>query len=204
MCAQFYIYKKTTEDIQIIADLIHQNDFQISNCKVFIDSSRDFINYKELQNQLLAEKGLLFINSLHSIGNTKESILEELQWLKTNQIELVIAEMPSTWIFNKSDLNLQSINVLIDMFEILKGYNNFEFQNPEFTEGGRKKIQFPENWEKLFELYSSKQISANEFQQQVGLKRATFFNLLSEYKQLLKINSLDYLSSEYSTLQTSE
>lgn len=104
--------------------------------------------------------------------------------------------MPSTCIVGNPERNLQSVRVLIDMFFILKNYNNFEFQNPEFTEGGRRKIKFPANWEPLFKLYEAKQISATEFQQRSGLKRATFFNLLSEYKDLLKRKELEFACFE--------
>ena len=38
--------------------------------------------------------------------------------------------------------------------------------------------------------YSKKEISANEFQERTGLKRATFFNLLSEYKTELRENKV--------------
>lgn len=188
----FYLYRKTTENSQNLMKLFNDNSFSPSDCRCFIDSDRDFISYSEMKQQLLLEKGLVFINSLHSIGYTKEKILSELEWFSRNKIELVIADMPSTWIFCNPDMNLQNIRVLIDFFNILKDYKNFDFQNPEFSEGGRKKIRFPENWESLYELYESKQITANEFQQKTGLKRATFFNLLSEYKEIMKLSAVEY------------
>ena len=99
-------------------------------------------------------------------------------------------ELPSTWIFNEKGKNLQNISVLIDVFNILQTYPSFEFQNPDFIDGGRRKIRFPENWEYLFEKYSTREISANDFQKLTGLKRATFYNLLSEYKELIRLNKI--------------
>lgn len=188
----FYLYRKTTEDSQNLMKLLNDNNFSPSDCRCFIDSTRDFISYNEMKHQILQSKGLVFINSLHSIGYTKETVLSELEWFKANKIGLVIADMPSTWVFDNSDMNLQSIRVLIDFFNILKDYKNFDFQSPEFSDGGRKKIKFPENWESLYELYESKQITANEFQKRTGLKRATFFNLLSEYKEIMQLSAVDY------------
>lgn len=185
---KLYVYKKTTEDTRKLVDALNQNKVVIDNCRIFIDSNRDFLNYKLMKEALLSTKGIVFINSLHSIACSKERLLEELNWYKEHRVELVVADMPSTYIVNNRKANLQNINVLIDVFLFLQINTTFEFQNPDSIEGGRKKIRFPENWESNFLLYESKKISANEFQHRVGLKRATFFNLLSEYKQLIKLN----------------
>ena len=105
-------------------------------------------------------------------------------------------ELPSTWVFDNKEKNIQNINVLYDVFSILQRYEGFEFQNPEFFEGGRKKIRFPENWEILYEKYAAKEITANDFQKMSGLKRATFYNLLCEYKELLRLNQSEHEERE--------
>lgn len=196
MSRPVFIYKKTSEAIDDIASILINNNISASDCRLFVDTNRDFIHYEEIKQYIIEEKGILIINSLHSIAYSKQKLLEELEWLSANKIEAVVADMPSTWIFTNPSLNHQSISTLLDCFKILQKYQTFEFQNPDFVEGGRKKIRFPGNWESNYELYASKQISANEFQQRVGLKRATFFNLLSEYKQLQKLNSIDYNNFE--------
>lgn len=189
MTQDYYLYKKTTEDSKDLIALMNDNGFPLINCHCAIDTNRDFINYNELKIELQINPGILFINSLHTIGYTKQQVLEELMWFSDNNIQLIIMDMPSTWIFDNPKANLQCIKVLIDMFRLLLKYNNFEFQNPDFIEGGRKKIKFPANWDELYEQYNSKQISATEFQEAAGLKRATFFNLLAEYKELIKLNT---------------
>lgn len=192
----YYIYIKISEDKNWISDFLSKNEINPEDCRSYIDTSRDFIHYKDMKCSILEEKGNLIISSLHSLGDTKESIQKELIWCSKNNIPLIVYDMPSTWIFDNQKLNSQSINTMIDLFDLLKQYSNFEFQNPVFLDGGRKKIKFPENWESLYKLYELKQITANEFQQRVGLKRATFFNLLSEYKQLLKLNNLELFKTE--------
>ena len=193
----FYIYKKTSEDAADIAEILISNNINSKDCHLFVDTNRDFIHYEEMKDCIQKHKGILIIKSLHSIAYSKQKVLEELEWFSSNKIQIVIVDMPSTWIFTEPSLNLQSISTLIDFFKILQQYPNFEFQNPDFIEGGRKKIRFPSNWELNYRLYESKEISANEFQKRVGLKRATFFNLLSEYKQLQKLNQIDYESFNF-------
>lgn len=188
----FYIYKKSSEELDTIISILKKHEVNQEDCKLFVDTNRDFIHYKEMKALIRNEKGIVFINSLHSIGNTKAIVLEELKWFNDNKIEIVIADMPSTHCFKKTDLNYQSCSTMIDLFNILQNYQSFDFQNPDFSDGGRKKIRFPDNWDYYFSLYENKHISTNEFLQQVGLKRATFFNLLSEYKQLKKMNQSEY------------
>lgn len=48
---------------------------------------------------------------------------------------------------------------------------------------GRPLIQYPDNWEENYKLWENKKISSKEFLDRVGLKRATFYNLLTEYKK---------------------
>lgn len=91
-----------------------------------------------MKEQVKAERGMVIVNSLRSIAYSKESVLEELEWFKSNRIELIILDMPSTWIVGAPEKNLQSVKVLIDVFLILKNYNNFEFQNPDFVYDGTK------------------------------------------------------------------
>ena len=193
----FYIYKKTSEELDTIIPILKKHNVNQEDCRLFVDTNRDYIHYKEMKESMLRENGILFFTSLHSIGNSKESILEELKWFNDNKIEIVVADMPSTHYFEMSELNYQSCSTMIDLFRILHNYPGFDFQNPDFSDGGRKKIRFPDNWDYYFSLYETKQISANEFQQQVGLKRATFFNLLSEYKQLKKMNQIEYKIIEF-------
>ena len=193
----FYIYKKTSEELDAIIPILKKHKVNQEACRLFVDTNRDFIHYKEMKESILRENGILFFNSLHSIGNSKESILEELKWFNDNKIEIVVADMPSTHYFEMSELNYQSCSTMIDLFRILQNYPGFDFQNPDFSDVVRKKIRFPNNWDYYFSLYETKQISANEFQQQVGLKRATFFNLLSEYKQLKKMNQIEYKIIEF-------
>ncbi|MBR4599610.1 MAG: hypothetical protein IKO39_06135 [Treponema sp.] len=192
----YYLYKKTTENIEDLLQMMNYYGFPLIYCHSAVDSNRDFMNYKELKKIILQNEGLLFIKSLHTIGDTKETILEELKWFKETKSELVIMELPSTWVFDNKEKNIQNINVLYDVFSILQRYEGFEFQNPEFFEGGRKKIRFPENWEILYEKYAAKEITANDFQKMSGLKRATFYNLLCEYKELLRLNQSEHEERE--------
>ena len=48
---------------------------------------------------------------------------------------------------------------------------------------GRPLIQYPDNWEENYVLWKNKKIPSKEFLNRVGLKKATFYNLLTEYRK---------------------
>lgn len=203
MNGNYYLYRKLDDTIEDLLKLMSTNNFSLMKCKgIVADTKRDFLNYKQLKSILSETHGLLFINKLRDIGFSKQDILEELLFFSQNQIELVILDMPSTWIFNNKEANLQNIHVLIDVFDHLINNNSYEVLHPENIDGGRKKIKFPNNWEVLYRLYSEKEISANDFQQKSGLKRATFYNLLSEYKEMIKSNKMEMSGLEDSLLNS--
>ncbi len=46
---------------------------------------------------------------------------------------------------------------------------------------GRKKIDFPEQWEEIYKKYMSRELKVNEAMEILGLKRTTFYKLKKEY-----------------------
>ena len=49
---------------------------------------------------------------------------------------------------------------------------------------GRPKMKYPENWEELYAQWDNKDITSKDFIEKANLKRATFYNLLSDYKKI--------------------
>lgn len=48
---------------------------------------------------------------------------------------------------------------------------------------GRKKIDFPSNWEEVYTKWKKRELKGNEAMEQLGLKRNTFYNLVKEYEE---------------------
>ena len=53
---------------------------------------------------------------------------------------------------------------------------------------GRTKLDFPENWEELYTKWEKKEITSGEFIKQSGLKKASFYNLMTEYRKIIEMN----------------
>ena len=71
---------------------------------------------------------------------------------------------------------------------IQRSNNIVEMPRNKRSNSGRNKIDFPNNSDELFEKWKSKEISSIEFISSTGLKKATFYNLLTEYKEIQRMN----------------
>ena len=60
------------------------------------------------------------------------------------------------------------------------------------SNAGRSRIEIPENWAELYEQWENQKITSKEFLQKSGLKRATFYNLITEYRQMKEENDRFY------------
>lgn len=48
---------------------------------------------------------------------------------------------------------------------------------------GRKKIDYPDNWEEIYNRWKNRELTGTDAMEQLGLKRNTFYKLVKEYKE---------------------
>jgi hypothetical protein len=48
---------------------------------------------------------------------------------------------------------------------------------------GRKQIGYPPNWQDVYDKWKTRAVTGSEAMQQLGLKRNTFYKLISEWEQ---------------------
>ena len=186
---KIYVYIKKGEDIKNIDELLQKaSHTREPFYDLYTDSNRDYIAYNQLKKAIQKEKGLLIISSINNIGSNKQDVYEELLWLKNNNIETVFADYPATHIFDNPIANELAISVIIDVYASLLGNKTFDVRSSIAATTGRKKINFPENWESLYTAWDNGEITAKEFMEKSGLKKGTFYNLVNEYKEILEIN----------------
>lgn len=183
---KIYLYLKKDSDEAIIERIMNIIPSKMS-VEMYTDAGRDYIMYNQIKELLLVNKGLLVICSLSDIGDTKSDIYSELVWFKSNKIPLVVADYPATHYFDNTQANMIALDVLSDVYKSLQEYKNFEIGYTTNT-AGRKKIKFPENWSDLYDKWQSGEITAKQFMESTGLKKGTFYHLINDYKELLKIN----------------
>ena len=186
---KIYVYIKKGEDIKNIEELLQKaSHTREPYYDLYTDSNRDYIAYNQLKKAIQKEKGLLIISSINNIGSNKQDVYEELLWLKNNKIETIFSDYPATHIFDNPIANELAISVIIDVYASLLENKTFDIRSSIAAATGRKKINFPENWESLYAAWDIGEITAKEFMDKSGLKKGTFYNLVNEYKEILEIN----------------
>ena len=53
---------------------------------------------------------------------------------------------------------------------------------------GRPRLDFPDGWTELYDKWEKESISSKAFLEASGLKKATFYNKLADYRELREFN----------------
>ena len=144
--------------------------------------------FQELKRFLLEKTDVLIINSIGSLGKNGREIVKELVWFKENNIPIIILDIPSTLQETAPAMDtLVEIYSYIASVEIRNVKTNqqigFEKARSESKPLGRKRIPYPENWDKYYSLWKQKKISITEFMESTNLKKGTLYNLIKQYQE---------------------
>lgn len=174
-------------------------DFGINDRDIYIDkeSGKDFNRqeYKRLIN-CIRKGDLLVIHSIDRLGRNYSEIME--QWrLITNELQadILVLDMPLLDTRTKgnsldsrfvADLVLQILSYVAE-----KERNNIRARQKQGIEialakgakFGRPKITYPDNWNEVYELWNKRDITAKQAMERMGLKRNSFYKLVTEYRQ---------------------
>ena len=185
--------------------LFSMQELRIPKAQLFTDkqSGKDFERpaYKALVKKL-KEGDLLFIKSIDRLGRNYEEIQQQWRLLtKEKGIDIAVLDMPLLDTRNGKDLMGTFIADLV--LQILSFVAQSERENirKRQSEGiaaakargvlfGRPGIRAPDNFEQLVRLWEGGVLTFDEAILQAGLKQATFYNRLREYRQGIKKTGL--------------
>lgn len=149
--------------------------------------------YYNIKENLLVTRDIFVIDTLTSIGKNNREIYKELSWFVKNGIQLKVLDIPTTIRTSDSSFSNQ---IMMEIFSVLskREINNSKekqkiaiaIAKKNGKELGRKRIQYPDNWDKLYSRWKASEITAKTFIELSGLKKGTFYNLLKKYE--LEIN----------------
>ena len=182
-----YIYTKTTEDISIFEDLMDVIDKKGQDIFVSVEHKRSFQELEAIKKGM-SHEDILIIGSLNSLGINEADVANSLEYFIKNGKYLVVADIESTYEYGVSQpINRAVLNTLLDSL-LTNNKNIIKLPRNRKSNSGRNKIDFPDNWEDLYEKWERDEISSKEFLDKSGLKKATFYNMITEYKEMLKAN----------------
>lgn len=187
----------STSEQNLDRQLIALTDAGIAARDIFTDklSGKDFDRpqYQLLRDQILREGDELFVKSLDRLGRNKSQTLEELRHFKEAGVVVRILDLPTTLIdLEGNDWVMEMINnIIIEVYASIAENERLTIRQRQ-REGidaakaagrqlGRSRIEFPENWEQVYDIWSAGNISAVQAMKLLGLKKSTFYKLAREY-----------------------
>lgn len=189
-----YIYAKTTESTNQFDNIINQilDDEQYSNPEIFI-SIENRRSFRELESIKLecSSDDIIVISDISVLGINDAEIVNQLEFFRTKSVILVIKSIPSTYEYGIGQPMNQAVlsTLLLSALSSNKKIKQISFDKQQKSNAGRNRIEFPDNWDELYEEWQNKKISSKEFIQETGLKKATFYNMMTEYKEIQRINN---------------
>jgi DNA invertase Pin-like site-specific DNA recombinase len=145
-------------------------------------------NRPQLQAMLdyAREGDTVYIHDLSRLARSTKDLLDIVEQLQKKGIELVS---------NKESIDTKTPTGKL-MLTMIGAIHEFERANllERQREGiviakkdgaykGRKKIEYPENWEEVYKQYKCRKLKGYEAMEQLGLKKNTFYGLISEYEE---------------------
>lgn len=184
MSKTIYVYAKTNTDVSIFDYIISQiyidNDYEI---EFVLENKRSFRNY-DILLQKFNSNDILIINELSDMGLNQIDLINRLDYIINNNIILFINTYPTTY---ESHINLIMNKIVLSTIKqsLLSGNTDIIIKKSSV---GRPKMDFPDKWDELYESWVKHDITSKEFMNALNLKKATFYNLLAEYKYIQELN----------------
>lgn len=181
---KIYVYIKNTEDISSFDEAILAVCTPHDEIIIEKESRRSFRIFEQLKNDA-GPDGCIIIGDTASLGLNTADIDSQLDWFITKARRLVICSYLPMYKYGIS----QPLNkaALTTIRQGLSNNNRDIMQIPrnKCSNSDRSKTLFPDNWDELYEKWEGKEISSKEFLVRTGLKKAAFYNLITEYKAQL-------------------
>lgn len=180
---------------------------QIETLRNYVDSDENIIiekasgkdfertEYQTLKQRTLRDGDELFVQSLDRFGRNKTQIKSELEELKSKGIKVRILDIPTTmteYPENQSWINEMVNNIVVEVLGAMAEQERKNIRQRQ-AEGielwrktgktksgrpyGRKPIEKPKNWDKIYTLWKNKEMTAVTAMRALGLKKNSFYKL---------------------------
>ena len=176
-----FLYVKFNEDIRDFDQAVSSLLSSGGDLVVITENRRSFRELTKISRQCSRED-IIVVHSLESLGLNDDEKAAQLEFFILNDKKLVISSCPSTFEYGVTQpMNKATLSTISRMITS-QGGKVFEFPVNRRSNSGRQKLDYPDGWAELYELWSNEEISSREFLQRSGLKKATFYNMITEYR----------------------
>jgi hypothetical protein len=190
---KIFVYLKNAEEIselKQIIDIVKDNKSEIN---IISENKRAFRELEKIKMKITVND-VLIISDVSSFGINNADALNQLEWFINKSICVAIYNVESTYSFGVTQPMNKAVLTTVSQ-SIMQNHNITQMPVNHRRNSGRSKIEYPENWEELYDLWIDKKLSSKEFLDKTGLKKATFYNLITEYRTSLK--ELEKIRKQY-------
>lgn len=158
--------------------------------------------YTVLRDDVLRKGDILIITEIDRLGRDKKSTLEELRTLTEKGIRVMVLEIPTT-LQDLSKMGNDLASMILDtinhlMIELYATMAEAEMEKKskrqregieakknraDWDDYGRPKVKRPPNWDEVISDWKSGKITAVEAMKRTGIKKSTFYRLISGIRQ---------------------
>ena len=151
--------------------------------------------YRQLVDIIMREGDCLVVDELHRFGRNYTEIHEEWRYItKVRKMDIKVLDMPLLDTTVAKDLIGTLITDIILALLAYVAHHEREEKKRLQRDGivaahkrgvhmGRPRIEFPENWSEVYELWDNKQITTKDAMERLGLKKDSFYKLKKIYEE---------------------
>lgn len=190
-----HLYAKTHEPLSLFDDALNIIRQDGDDVQITSENKRTFRGLNDIKT--VRDDIIYIVTSLSSLGLNDAEIATQLTWFSGHAVKLVICDIPSTYEYGVTQpMNQAILSTIIQ--SVLNENSNIVTVSLKKAHCGRNKLPFPDNWDELYKSWSDGEITSKEFIARSGLKKATFYNLVTEYKSIQEYN--DQYLKKYRTV----
>lgn len=178
-----------------VSTVIQNDDRQIEALKKYdIDKwftekiSAKNTNRPQLKSMLeFAREGdTIYIHSLDRLARSTKDLLLIVEQLQLKRIHLISNKEAIDTSTATGKLMLTMIGAIAE-FEranmLERQREGIAIAKANGAYKGRKKIDYPENWQDIYSRWKNRELKGNEAMEQLNLKRTTFYKLINQYEK---------------------
>ena len=135
----------------------------------------------------MAGGDILCVPDLEALGDSSGDISARMEAVLAKRCGIVVASVPATYEFGLDLLLNKAV-----ASAVIQGLRSSAAGSRPFVRQagpGRPKLVFPDGWDELYARWEAGEIGSKEFLAASGLKKATFYNKLADYKALRAFNA---------------
>lgn len=199
----FGYIRVSTKEQNIGRQMKEMLEIGVNERDIFVDkqSGKDFSREKyQVLKQCLRPGDLLYIKSIDRFGRNSKEILKEWEELtEVLQIDIKVLDMPLLDTTLYKDTLGDFVSRLVLQVLAFVAQKEREDIRQRQAEGialakaqnkhlGRPKAKYPDEWDKVYRQWESKNITAVEAFTRLKLTKSTFYKLVKRYENSLQEN----------------